>query len=335
MSTSMEQVARLLSEIPYIEAHPGISVHEVAKVFGISEDTVKADIRVAIYCGLPGGYPSDLIDVDLDVMQDEQALYMNNPTPLGRPLKLSGAETASLQVALMAVRAVADDQITQTVDSLMAKIASGLTSAIDVRVSTGEERIREGLAQAIRAAERVELTYDGHIRGMTTNPVVDPVEITVRGGVAYVTAYDVTGPGWRTYRLDRISNLSETGQSAVDHPGKPDPDSWSRSLAAAQTVRVQITQDATWITEYIPFLTWQALPGGVIEVTLPVVDPVWLVRLLLALGDSVRRVEPATSLVMAQDLARQALDVYTGLGVGDEGLPRQAKGSWNQMPISS
>ncbi|MCL2482503.1 MAG: WYL domain-containing protein [Propionibacteriaceae bacterium] len=320
MSTSMEQVARLLSEIPYIQANPGISVSEVAQVFGISKDTVKADVRVAIYCGLPGGYPSDLIDVDLDVMEDEEALYMNNPTPLGRPLRLSGAETASLQVALMAVRAVADDQVTETVDSLLAKIAGGLASAVDLRVSTGEESVREGLARAIRGAERVELTYDGHIRGTTTTPVVDATDIAVRDGVAYLTAYDVAGQGWRTYRLDRISSVRETGCSTVDHSGKPDPDSWSRSLAAAQTVRLHVTKEAAWITEYLPCLTWQAMPSGVTEVTLPVVDPVWLVRLLLALGPGVRQVDPDTSVVMAQDLARQALDVYTGLGVDEARL---------------
>lgn len=318
MSTSVGQVTRLLSEIPYIQAHPGISVHEVAQVFGISAEQVRNDVSVAIFCGLPGGYPSDLIDVDVDAMGAEGALYMHNPTPLGRPLRLSGAEAASLQAALLAIRAVGDDRTTLAIDSLMAKIAhgeaAGLPTQVEVRVSSGDERIRDRLVDAIAQAERVELTYDGLARGTTTHPVVDPAEILARDGAGYLSAYDVGAQGWRTYRMDRIAEVRPTGDLTADHGPKPGPDAWARSLAAGETVRLTIAHQAGWITEYYPVNEVIPLGTGEVMVSLPVVDPAWLVRLLLSLGEQVHRVEPESYSLAARDLAREALDAYARLG---------------------
>jgi len=315
MSASVDQVARLLSEIPYIQAHPGISVSEVARVFSVTPAQVENDVSVAIFCGLPGGYPSDLIDVDIDVMGEEGALYMHNPTPLGRPLRLSGAEAASLQAALLAVRAVADDRTVAAIDTLVAKISPGPAAtptpvSVDVRVSSGDEQIRDLLVDAIAQAGRVELAYDGYARGMRTHPVVDPVEIVARDGAGYLSAYDVGAHGWRTYRMDRIAEARLTGEPAVDHGHSPGPDSWAQSLAAGETVRLTVADEAGWIAEYYPHTDVARLATGEVEVTLPVVDPAWLVRLLLSLGGGVRRVEPESYARSASDLAREALQAY-------------------------
>ncbi|MCL2735915.1 MAG: WYL domain-containing protein [Propionibacteriaceae bacterium] len=313
MSRSIEQVARMLSEIPYIQAHPGVSVKDVAAVFGVSEAEVVDDVRVAIYCGLPGGFPGELIDVDLDVMDDEKSLYLNNPTPLGRPVRLSGAEAASLQVALMAVRAVADEETVAAIDSLTAKIGRHMPQAVDVRLATGDERVRAVLSHAIRAAQQVELTYDGLARGKTTHPVVDPAEIAVRDGAGYLTAYDVSSLAWRTYRLDRIADARPTGEAARCHEGRPGDDSWRKSLAEGHEVQVVVADRAAWIAEYYPVTGVERLPDGATRVTLRIVDPAWLVRLLLTLGPDVMAVAPDTCWTIAQGLARQALDLYDPL----------------------
>jgi len=306
--TSVEQVARLLSEIPYIEANPGISLSEVSRVFGVSEAQVAKDVTTALFCGLPGGFPTDLIDVDQDVMEDEGSLYMTNPTPLGRPLRLSGAEAASLQVALMAVRAVADDQTVRDIDALMSKI-SGESGGVDLRLASGNERIRTLLRQAITDADRVELTYDGQARGTTTHPLVDPHQIITRDGAAYLTAYDVSGAGWRTYRMDRIADVRPTGDPADSHGPAPSPDSWAASLAAGQTVQITVGHDAAWIAESYPVSSVEKVDEG-LRISLSVVDPAWLVRLLLGLGDQVRCVDPPQYAAAARDLAQATLEAY-------------------------
>ena len=307
--TSVEQVARMLSEIPYIQANPGISVAEVAHAFSVSEDQVEKDVTTAVFCGLPGGYPSDLIDVDLDVMDDEGTLYMHNPTPLGRPVRLTRAEAASLQIGLMAVRAVADENTVAAIDALLSKI-SAESDSVDLSLSSGDERVRSVLADAIAGVERVELAYDGLARGTTTHPRVDPGQIITRDGAGYLVGYDVSGEGWRTYRLDRIADVRLTGDMAESHGAPPSPDAWAKSLATGKSVRLTVTDQAAWIAEYYPVSRVEKTADGLTRVDLPVVDPFFLVRLLLSLGDRVRTVDPEEAGAAARDLAREALRAY-------------------------
>jgi len=314
--TSVEQVARMLSEIPYIQANPGISVAEVARIFSVSEDQVEQDITTAVFCGLPGGYPSDLIDVDLDVMDDEGSLYMHNPTPLGRPVRLTSMEAASLQVGLMAVRAVADEHTVEAIDSLLSKI-SAESGNVEVDMASGDERIRSVVADAIAGAERIELAYDGLARGTTTHPRVDPDQITATDGVAYLVGFDVSGAGWRTYRLDRIADVRLTGEMAGSHGPAPSRDAWANSLAAGASVHLTVNDRAAWIAEYYPVSHVEKVSMGCTRIDLNIVDPAFLVRLLLSLGDQVRGVDPDDCAVAAANLAREALKAYDEM-TGDE-----------------
>ncbi|MDR0284423.1 MAG: WYL domain-containing protein [Propionibacteriaceae bacterium] len=315
MSTSIAQVARLLTEIPYIEAHPGITLAEVARVFAVPPAQVRKDVLVAIYCGLPGGYPGDLIDVDLDLMDDEGALYLTNPTTLDRPLRLTVAEAASLHLALLAVRSLVDGGTAATIDGIILKIADPAASSVELRLSAGDEAVRRVVGRAIVDAERLELVYDGASRGVTTRPRVDPAALFVRQGAAYLTAFSVDRGDWRTYRLDRVVAARPTGESAGAHGAPPDPEGWAKSLAGSVTARLTLTDEARWVAEYYPTSSQVTRADGLTEVELPVISPAWLVRLLLSLGDTVRAVEPPAYAEAARDRARQALAAYEALGL--------------------
>ncbi|MDR0782720.1 MAG: WYL domain-containing protein, partial [Propionibacteriaceae bacterium] len=304
------QVARLLSLIPYIQDNPGITLHEAARAFQVSVDQVRQDLQVAVFCGLPGGYPGDLIDVDLDVMDDEGLIYLNNPTTLDRPLRLTAAESASLQLALLALRALASPEMTTAIDAVLAKIA-GPERPVDLKLSAGDETIRTTLATAITACHRLQLTYDGRARGVTTHPTIDPVNLYVADGVAYLIAYCLDRSDWRTYRLDRISTATPTGATTVAHPNPPTPDTWTTTvLAESATVRLTVRDSAAWIAEYYPTTAVDSTPKG-LTIELPVVEPAWLVRLLLGLGDEVLDVDPPSYADLARGLARQTLEAYS------------------------
>ena len=55
-------------------------------------------------CGLPGGYPDDLIDVDLDALEGEGVIRVSNADYLARPLRLTPTEATAIIVALRALR---------------------------------------------------------------------------------------------------------------------------------------------------------------------------------------------------------------------------------------
>ena len=68
-----EQVARLLTLVPYLHSRGQVRVEEAARRWAYPPDQVVRDLKVLFMCGLPGGYPDDLIDVDLDALEEATA----------------------------------------------------------------------------------------------------------------------------------------------------------------------------------------------------------------------------------------------------------------------
>ena len=79
-------------------------------------------------CGLPGGYPDDLIDVDIDALEGpdgvrtDGVIRVSNADYLARPLRLSPTEASAVIVALRALRNGARDDTREVVDRALAKL---------------------------------------------------------------------------------------------------------------------------------------------------------------------------------------------------------------------
>lgn len=306
MSTSADQVARLLALIPYVQARPGVTLDETAAAFSISHKQLLADLWVAFMCGLPGGMPGDLFEVDMDAAEGIGVIRLTNAEILSKPLRLVPHEVATLRLALQAVRELAAPESYGAIDSASAKLlAMSWEEAPPAVVSnvTGDETIRQGLVDALNAGRRVRLTYDG-ARGDTTEPIVDPARIMVRGGFAYLEAWSVERGGWRSYRLDRIVSVHLTGERSESHGEPPKRGDWL-SEAVTFEVTLRISPSAAWIVEYYPVARRE---GD--QVTLRVSDPMWLRQLVLRLGAEAIVVDPVSAQDDAVRAARDALAAY-------------------------
>ncbi|MDR1450680.1 MAG: WYL domain-containing protein, partial [Propionibacteriaceae bacterium] len=93
---SAEQAARLLLLIPYFQSRPGQSLAEAAAAFDLPPDQLRRDLSVAFLCGLPGGLPGDLIEVDLEAVDGDGLVYLSNAEVLPRPLSLRPDEAMGL-----------------------------------------------------------------------------------------------------------------------------------------------------------------------------------------------------------------------------------------------
>ena len=303
MSTSADQVARLLALIPYLQARPGIPLAEAAAAFSLTPKQLMADLWVAFMCGLPGGMPGDLIEVDMDAIEGEGVIRLSNADILSKPLRLAPHEVGTLRLALQAVREVAAPESYAAIDSASAKLATmsweeGPPAVVSI--VTGDEAVRQALVDALQGRRRVQLTYEGGTRGETTRPVVDPAAVVVRDGSAYLEAWSVDRDGWRSYRLDRVIAVDPTGEEASDHGTPPARDGWLSEAATEVTLRIE--ESAGWITEYYPTVSTS---GGL--VTLRVLDPSWLRQLVLRLGGEAEVVEPAAAQDEAVLAAREAV----------------------------
>jgi len=310
---SREQVNRLLALVPYLQSRGQADLAATAAVFGVSPAQLVEDLKVLWYCGLPGGLPGDLIEVDVEGL-DAGTIRLGNADYLARPLRFTPDEALSLLVAVSAVRALAGDDLSAAVDSAREKLARAAGSAapagVAVSVSSGTAEVRQQLIDAIAGGVVVRLTYDGLTRARTTRPLVEPRRLSVRDGYAYLDAWSLERDAWRTFRLDRIAAVEATGEPAGERDEVPVFDGgWLDQRPEAAQVRLLLDESARWITEYVPAVSSRAVPGG-LEVELKVADPAWLRAQLLRLGPGVLRVDPPEAAASARQAAAEALQRY-------------------------
>lgn len=313
--TSANQVPRLLALVPYLQAHPDADLEATAAVFNVSARQLVADLNVLWYCGLPGGAPGDLIEVDMDALESG-TIRLTNAQFLSRPQRFTPEEAMSLVVALAALEEMADAGLGPAVRSARAKLEAAMGGGADrvaINVSAGHEGIRGQLAAAITAGVAVRLTYHGASRGVATQPVVDPVQLGTRDGYGYLTAWAHERAAWRTYRLDRIVSVETLAQAVVEH-GRPPPlaSGWLDDRPDAVEVTLDLRPAGRWITEYHPMVSVEPLPSGVLRVKLLVADPAWFRRLLLRLGPAIARVDPPQAAASAIEAAHEALASQLG-----------------------
>ena len=127
-ASAKDQVARLLTLVPYLHAHGEVRLDEAARALGVEPDQLLGDLKVLFMCGLPGGYPDDLIDVDIDALEGpdgvrtDGVIRVSNADYLARPLRLSPTEASAVIVALRALRNGAKDDTREVVDRALAKL---------------------------------------------------------------------------------------------------------------------------------------------------------------------------------------------------------------------
>lgn len=313
--TSYDQVRRLLAEVPYLRAHPGVKVSEVATTFGITSRQVLKDLNVLWMCGLPGRLPGDLIDIDMDAVEGEGVIRLSNADYLSRPMRFTADEATSLVMALTAIQELATGELAGAAARAAEKLRRVVPQAGDERVAiqlaSGGSVVRDTVRRAIESKKRLRLEYDNASRGETTHPVVDPAVIEVREGIAYLHAWSITPGAWRIFRVERIAAAEFTGGRAEDHGDPPRDHDWLDE--GTPQVTLDLAPQAQWVVEYYPTVNTRSLSHHVLRATFRVGYPDWITTLLLRLGPGVLRVDPPGVSGEARRRATQALELYGSL----------------------
>ncbi|GAB94559.1 proteasome accessory factor C [Kineosphaera limosa] len=331
--SSTSRVARLLTMVPWLLAHPGVPVAQAAAEFGLGEKAFVRDLELLFLCGTPGGMPDDLIEAEWETGR----VYLGNADEIARPLRLSREEALSLIVALRAIEATGQVGDSDVVATTLAKLEQATGSAarpqLDevgrrIHVEVAEEAESQRLLQlqgALADRRRVRLDYHVPSRDEVTTRDVDPMRLFAQDGHWYLEAYCHRAADVRLFRLDRIESAT-----VLDIDGTPPAQAQARDLDAGVyqggsgdlLVELELSPAARWVADYYPHESRRevaAQPGdsgesgesdGTMRLVLRVGDPAWLRRLLWRLGGSARVVEPEW---LARDVAagaRHALLAY-------------------------
>lgn len=318
-----DQVARLLMLVPFLHSQGQVRLDDAAAALGVPARQLVKDLKVLLMCGLPGGYPDDLIDVDLDALEGPEAdgmIRVSNADYLARPLRLTPTEATAIIVALRALRNGARDETREVVDRALAKLeAAAAQGSAAPRIDPGEESADADLAMlagrlqdAAQRRVQVRLTYFVPSRDEESERTVDPRGVVTASGVAYLDAWCQSAEAPRLFRLDRIhcaDVLDVPVQTALEAPRDLGDGLFARSADTVLTT-LRLEPPARWMVEYYPVEKVRPQPDGTVEVDLLVADERWLTRLLLRLAPHASVVGPSAFAESYAVAARETLELY-------------------------
>jgi len=327
-ASAKDQVARLLTLVPYLHAHGEVRVDEAAQALGVGPDQLFRDLKVLFMCGLPGGYPDDLIDVDIDALEGpdgvrtDGVIRVSNADYLARPLRLNPTEASAVIVALRALRNGAKDDTREVVDRALAKLeaaaaeggAVGGAAQIDPGADSDTDLalLARRLQGAADQGRHVRLSYYVPSRDEQSDRVVDPRGVVTADGHLYLDAWCHSAEAPRLFRLDRIDRaevLDEPVETPQEGPRDLGDGIFSQS-SDVTPVTLVLEPEARWMTEYYPVEEIREVGHDRVEVVLLVADERWLTRLLLRLAPHARVVSPEGYADTFVDAAQRALNLY-------------------------
>jgi proteasome accessory factor C len=318
VSTAVEQVERLLNLVPYLRSHPGVTVAEVAREFGVSQRQIAKDLNVLWFCGTPGGFSDDLMEPHVG---EGGAIHLDNAADeITRPLRLSTREAVALLVALRALAAVPGLADGDALDRVLAKLEAAVgQSAADTaeRLSVAFEArdvVLEAASRALAGGRALRLRYYVPSRDKVTERTVDPIRISMLTGRAYLDAWCRASADRRMFRLDRVVRIEVLDEpAAVPEHAANAPEAVHSALrvdAQDPLIELELAPGARWVPEYYPCETVTELPGGGVRVALRAPDQDRIRRLVLRLGDGVKVLGPAGFAAAVQGTAAAALAGY-------------------------
>jgi proteasome accessory factor C len=295
---------RLLDLVPYIVAHPGISITELAKEFSISRDEMLKDLNLLFLCGLPGYTPLELIDISFD----EESVVIRDPQNLAAPRNLNESEALIARIALAALEestpktSAAYPQII----ALREKIAEAFSSSIPASAITftldKERATLEVIESAIKRELDLEMTYNNVTKDSSSKRSITPISIIAEDKRTLVRAYCHSAKALRTFNLAQISEVSTKERST-----RTDLERLEDSRGSSAEVIIK-SEDSRFLSENASSL--KELSKSCYQID--IFQPEWIVRSVLAGADSLELAKPLELRAEIAERANRALLAYKG-----------------------
>ena len=316
-----DRLRRLLLIVPAARKKRGVTVRELAQQLGLSDDELREDIALLAVVGRPPFSPDDLIDISID---ERDRITVALDQSFSRPPQLTALEALALAAAAEEV-APADPAVRTALAKLTARLpasARGLYAGLARRVASATPAPKApasgALAQLRHAAEQrreVALDYDKDGSGEPAERIFRPLLVLDHGGRWYVVGHDVGRNAERTFRVDRVMAVRETGASFPDAgpidaarfqreqlffpSGRELPVTLRFSAAAAQWALQRYGAQA------------RALADGRVDVTVESAGPSWAVSLALSLAGEAEIVAPEDARAALREVVDKSLGRYS------------------------
>jgi len=311
--TALSRTARALDLIPYILEHPGISLDELATAFATSKEQLVSDLNLLFVCGLPGYTPLELIDLAFE----DEIVSVIDPQVLDHPRTFTRGEVVALQLAL---NTLADfPALSKEMQGAVLSISKRLHDLLPTQISDLAARLavtNDGLpenwiatistiSQALQRGRWLRFNYLSATDEKPSSRSIIPQSLTRKGEWYYLEAYLPEIKEMRTFRIDRISELTSVEPSEEWRATEP-------SLPAAidpYQARLIVTPPAiAFLEENSAIVTDRRDNDRGAEVVVEIFDLEWLIREVLAFGGALVLLEPQSA---ATEVSKRAAEILT------------------------
>ena len=301
--SALDRTARALDLIPYLLEHQGISIAELAQVFGVTEKQMNDDLILIHMCGLPGYTPLELIEM----YYEDGYVTVSDPQSLTKPRSMNRSEITSLLVSLDLLKSLRSDAIADEIEELKIKLRKSLSfeNPYVVVSDSKNSEIVEKLEEAIAKGNALKIVYLSGSKDESTERLILPLEIYQANSNTYLSAWCQSSKGDRTFRVDRIVSFETSNSDAIDHNSDAGEASYS-----AIGVELLVSKQARQFIEENSAIIDSIADGDCFRVKLNPIDIEWLARTILGFGSGIKVTSPRDLAVAIKERAEAISAVY-------------------------
>ena len=304
---TLHRLERILTMVPWLLSHPGVALAELSERFDAPPEELAHDLDILGYCGLPGYGGGDLVEVS--IVGDRVVVRMADF--FSRPLTLSMREAVTLLLAGRALSSVAgleeSDALRRAVRALEEALG-GEAARVEIDLTSEGDQWLPIARSAVVDGAVVHLVYRSS-KAETTERDVEPWAVVGAGGAWYLQGYCRLVQGPRDFRLDRVREMSLTGDHVEAQPPVDLPPPIYRPEEGDLSVTLDLAPAAHWVAEWAVVDADEA-DGATRRVTLRTPSVEWAARLVLQLGGAATVVEPGAVRARVAELAKTTLLGY-------------------------
>ena len=312
----MDTSARLLKLLSLMQARPTWTGPELASRLEVTDRTLRRDIARLRSLGYP-----------VEAISGPHGGYELVPGGAIPPLLLDDDEAVAVAVGLRAAAAGGMIGFEDAALAALAKIEAVLPNRLRARVGdlhaatvvdTGREATPVDpaalvtVARASQRPERLRFTYTAG-NGAVTERNVEPYHLVHLSRRWYLVGFDRQRDDWRSFRVDRMSDVVDTGMRFEPRPAPPDPVAFVSEGMAVSAYRFQARVTLFVPHEHamrlIPRTVGVLQPAGKTRTTLRLGadDLDWIARYLASLDCKWRVEEPPELTDALASLAKTVL----------------------------
>ncbi len=297
-TSPLERASRLLDLVPYIHAHQGISLDELASNFGVTSEELTEDLTTLWMCGLPGYTPLELMDLDFD----SGYVSIRNAQTLEKPRSITHEEGVAILLGLDLIRTNIPSErsdLINCIDNLRKRISQSINLPDSLEINPA---ISQALISVIEKAlsEKTGLAIEYHSlhRDELSSRKIFPLEILRENGNFYLYAFCYLANDFRHFRIDRIVSVDKADLGSpreVTPAHNPMISATARLLRSSRDTSERFALENPLVNDEFEIKSYSEQ---------------WVQRAVLASGDSVELLSPRTIRENIAERAQSILDCY-------------------------